>query len=69
MSKLTSEQWVELTKKTVEQYNEHKLRLGQAYMNSLYDVNKDLYTEITATENDPYYDNNKLIDFIYFLNQ
>ena len=35
-------------------------RLGQSCMNALYEVNKDLYNEITGTEADCFYDDKKI---------
>jgi hypothetical protein len=69
MSKLTDEQWVELTRETVETYNYSGLRLGQAYMNALANVNADLYNEITGTDIDPFYEDKILVDFINFLSE
>ena len=67
MSKLTDKQWVELTTITVDTV--HKgLRHGQAYMNALHYINKDLYNQITGTEADCFYDDNKIVNFIKFLN-
>ena len=44
MSRLTDKEWVDITRKTVENYNTGHLRLGQSYMNALGDINIDLYT-------------------------
>lgn len=48
-------------------YNEKKQdghqRDGQALMNALYSVNPDLYQEITGTDADPFYDDNKIEKF------
>ena len=67
MGKLTDEEWVELVRKTV-QYSHDGLRLGQSYMNALGDVRFDLYKEITDTEFDCFYNDDKIIKFINFLN-
>ena len=52
MSRLTDKEWVDITRKTIENYNTGHLRLGQSYMNALGDINIDLYKEVTATEYD-----------------
>lgn len=66
--KLTDKEWVELIEKTVK--NSHKgLRLGQSYMVALSDVKKSLYDEITATENDCFYEDNAIHNFINYLNE
>ena len=66
MKKLTDKEWVDLVKKTVVLYSKG-LRLGQSYMNALHDLRPDLYKEITETENDCFYDDDKIINFINFL--
>lgn len=67
MGRLTDKQWIELTIITVDTV--HKgLRQGQAYMNALHYINKELYEQITGTENDCFYDDNKIVNFIKFLN-
>jgi hypothetical protein len=45
-------------------FNEHKLRRGQSYMNALYEIDKDLYNEITGTDCDCFYDDKKISTFI-----
>jgi len=67
MSKLTDKQWVELTK-VMANFMSNGLRVGQSYMNALRSVDEDLYTEITATDNDCFYNDNKVVNFIKFLN-
>jgi len=67
MRKLTDQEWVDLVRKTVE-YAHKGLRLGQSYMNALSKVRMDLYEEITNTENDPFYNDDKIINFINYLN-
>jgi hypothetical protein len=67
MKKLTDKEWVTLVEKTV-QYSHEGLRLGQSYMNALSKVRMDLYEEITNTENDPFYNDDKIINFINYLN-
>jgi len=68
MSRLTDKEWVELTRKTIEFYNSGHLRLGQSYMNALGEIRNDLYVEVTATEFDCFYNDNKIIKFIEYLN-
>ena len=67
MSKLTDKEWVSLTRKLFP-YMDKGLRAGQSYMNALRDVNPDVYYEISGTSNDPFYDDNKIILFMRFLN-
>lgn len=66
--KLTDKEWVKLTRIFVRYYNQG-LRPGQSYMNALNDINPDLYVEITGTDADCFYDDNKLIDFMRYLNK
>lgn len=68
MSRLTDKEWVDITRKTIENYNTGHLRLGQSYMNALGDINIDLYKEVTATEYDCFYSDNKIVKLIEFLN-
>jgi hypothetical protein len=68
MSRLTDKEWVDITRKTIENYNTGHLRLGQSYMNALGDINIDLYKEVTATEYDCFYNDNKIVKLIEFLN-
>jgi hypothetical protein len=68
MSRLTDKEWVELTKKTIEAYNTGHLRLGQSYMNALAIINVDFYNEVTAIEYDCFYNDNKIVKFIDYLN-
>ena len=68
MSRLTDKEWTELTKKTLEYYNSGHLRMGQSYMNALADVRMDFYEEVTATEYDCFYVDDKIIKFIEYLN-
>jgi len=69
MSKLTDQEWVKLINLAVNYVNEHSnMRLGQSYMNALHVVNKEIYHEVAVTENDPFYDDKKIINFIKFLN-
>lgn len=68
-SKMTSTEWISLINKLVELLHKHsELRYGQAIMNALNDVRPDLYKEITGTNNDPFYDDNKLVLFMRYLN-
>ncbi|MBC8297835.1 MAG: hypothetical protein H8E55_18845 [Pelagibacterales bacterium] len=69
-NQLTDKQWVELIKEWCKQYNGGKhQRAGQAYMNALYRVNVEAYDMVIGTDNDCYYDDNKIIDFINILNE
>lgn len=42
-------------------------RLGQAYFNCLFDKDPELADFIRNTDKDPFYDNNKLPIFLYFI--
>lgn len=68
MSRLTDKEWVELTRKTIDNYNTGHLRLGQSYMNALAEINMDFYNEVTATEYDCFYNDNKIVKFMDYLN-
>lgn len=68
MSRLTDKEWVTLTRKTIDYYHTGDLRFGQSYMNALADVNFEIYKQITATEYDCFYNDNKIIKFMEFLN-
>jgi hypothetical protein len=68
MSRLSDKEWVELTRKTLEYYNSGHLRLGQSYMNALADVRMDFYEEVTATEYDCFYVDDKIAKFVEYLN-
>ncbi len=67
-SKLSEQEWVELTRKFVKQYSGGHQRIGQAYINAIRDMKVELYDEIAGTQNDCFYDDKKIIDFIRFLN-
>jgi hypothetical protein len=45
-------------------FKRNDCRLGQSCMNALYEVDKDLYNEITGTEADCFYDDAKIPSFI-----
>ena len=68
MSRLTYSEWSNLVRKTVDYYMKDNLRLGQSYMNALADINIDLYNQITATEYDCFYSDDKIVKFVKFLN-
>lgn len=67
MSKLSSSEWADLNLKTIEFYKSKHIRLGQSYMNALWKVSEDLYNVITGTDNDPFYNDDNLTNFINFL--
>jgi len=69
-NKLSDLEWVKLTKKFIEYYDGGRnQRVGQAYMNSLREVNHSLYNEITGTDDDPFYNDNNVVKFIRRLNE
>jgi hypothetical protein len=68
-SKLTDQEWVELTRIAVHNFTEsNHLRLGQSYMIALAKIRMDLYDEVTASDVDPFYVDSKLVKFIQYLN-
>ena len=40
------------------------LRKGQSYMNALREINPAVYSSVTATEDDPFYDDSKIPRFL-----
>lgn len=66
-SKLTDADWIKLTKLFVS-YCHQGQRAGQAYMNALYCVNKSLSDDISESDADCFYDDDKLVAFIQYLN-
>lgn len=44
-----------------------QLRIGQAYMLALHELDPQLYGEITGTIKDPFYDDKKMKEFNQFL--
>lgn len=68
MSKLTDEQWVSLQRSFVR-YHSQGMRLGQSYMNALFDSNIEIYKEVRGTDIDPFYDDGVLIPFINYLKE
>lgn len=62
---LDSKQISLLLNLTLVMKSKHKdLRLGQCLMSTLYDVNPILYTYITGTELDPFYNNDRIPEFL-----
>jgi hypothetical protein len=66
MSKLTDTQWVELIRIAVDMMHSG-LRMGQSYMIALNEIDANLYEQVTATNNDCFYNDNKIINFLTFL--
>jgi len=67
---LSEQEWVELTKEWCKQYKGGKHQTaGQSYMKALFKVNKRLYEIISGTNNDCFYDDDKIINFIRFCNK
>ena len=69
MKRFTDTQWIELTKVLIPLFNDRNLRTGQSYMIALNEVDQKMYNEITNTENDPFYDDEKVITLIRYLNE
>ena len=55
--------------KVQEVYDEHYpvLRLGQVYFNELVNVAPNLAAKITGTEHDPFYSDEKIIEFVKYV--
>lgn len=50
--------------------NKKWCRVGQAYMNALFDVHRDLYLAVCSNEvNDPFYDDANLERFMEYLEE
>ena len=47
------------------QHKRNGLRMGQSLMNALWELYPQIYSEITGTESDPFY-NDKLIENFYY---
>jgi len=67
-SKLTDKEWVDLIREFYK-FLQKDLRIGQSYFNALAIVKPDLANEIQGTEDDCFYDDNKVIKFIRRLNE
>ena len=65
--KLTDEQWIKLTRSAVDYMHEGQ-RLGQSYMNALYEVSPEVYSKISNGTYDPYHDDTRIAAFINYLN-
>ena len=68
MKKLTTEEFNKLIEisSNIKRDN-HFLRLGQLYMNTLHELRPDVYEEITGTDYDCFYTDDKISDFFTFL--
>lgn len=67
MSKLTDKEWVELIR-AVTEYAYQGLRVGQSYMNALHKIKPELYKQINGTDADCFYSDDKIINFINYIN-
>ena len=69
MNNMTAKEWVSLINSLVKYlHNNPELRVGQVYMNALFDIRPDLYQRVTGTENDCFYNDDKIVNLIGFLN-
>lgn len=69
MTKLTDHEWTKLIREWCKQFDGGEYqRVGQAYVNALFEVRKDLHDEIIGTDDDCFYDDKKIINFIKKLN-
>ena len=66
MSKLTSEEFTKLHTQAIK-LSGLGLRLGQAYMVTLCGINNDLYDKVRNTENDCFYNDDKIKNLLNFL--
>ena len=64
MKRLTEQEFITMIIIANNQILHNGLRVGQAYMNALCEVMKDLYQEITASDIDPYHNDDKLNAFL-----
>jgi len=68
IGKINNNEWLELIQKTQEFYTVHPdIRLGQSFMNALFEVSPKLYKNITNTDNDPFYNDQIITKFIKYL--
>jgi len=66
--RLTSEESIKLAEIAIKMYNEGHVRLGQAYMNALHKISPDLYNEVSQTDADCFYNDDKMVQFTEFIN-
>lgn len=66
---MTDSELVEWIRESVREFSENypNLRWGQSHMISLNRVRPDLYQEITATEFDPFYRDDILVNLFKYL--
>lgn len=64
--KITKDEYVDIQTRMLE-YSEHGLRIGQSYMNALFDIRKDLCNEVTNTPNDCSNDDRNLVNLLTYL--
>jgi len=69
MSKLTEEEYNKLINESNELIKKYPdIRLGQAYMNTLWKINGNLYRQITEEQKvDPFYLDKNIPEFFNFL--
>ena len=67
---LSEDEWGKLIREWCKQFDGGKhQRVGQAYVNSLFNIRPDLHETVTSDESiDCFYDDTKVIHFIRFLN-
>ena len=66
MTILTNDQVEDLLNKSMKQIEDYpSLRHGQALMNELFNIDRDLYTRIQEEDiNDPFYNDDKVYKFL-----
>jgi len=66
--KLNKEEWDELIVNTMNLWDNNKeLRLGQSYMIELHKINPRIYNLVTSTNNDPFYDDKNISNFLKYI--
>jgi len=65
--KLTDEETTKMWLSASNMYYKHSLRLGQSFMNALHEVKPELSNQITGTDNDCFYNDNKVVQFLQYL--
>ncbi len=65
--KLQESNLIKFQEKFKYYFEQCNLRKGQAYINTLHDVDKELYVKLAGTEYDCYYDDNKISKFLEYI--
>lgn len=70
MKALSTNEWIQLMKVSIDmvEMSNRQLRMGQAHMNALHQIRPELYEDITGTDADCFYNDEKIHNFMKFLN-